>query len=121
MSHVIPQVALQRIILDGVQIVKEHIDVIDDIFLYYRSPAMNADYGQKYIDQIKKWFSETKIPVVQAWNMNISQVPQISVQLAQENEDESKAALGDYWGPGEEHTVGVGVFTVTLDVLLFLS
>ena len=121
MSFVMSQVSLHRVLIEGVQIVKEHINVLDDIFKYYKTPAMNIDYGQKYIDQIKTWFLSTKIPVVQAWNLNIALVPQISVQLAQENEDEGKAALGDYWGPGDDASVGVAVFNVTLDIMLFGS
>lgn len=119
MSYVVAQVALQRVLLQGVQIVKENIDVLDDVFLWYRSPAMDTDYGQPYIDNIKKWFLNTKVPVVQAWNANITLVPQISVQLAQENEDESKAALGDHFGDGHDGSIGVNVFNVTLDILLF--
>lgn len=119
MAHVLPQVALHRIIQDGVRIVKTNIDVLDDIFQYYNCGPMKADYGQAYIDKIKVWFKTTKVPVVQAWSMNMSSVPQVSIQLAQENEDESKAGIGDYWGEGEDSTVNVGVFNVMLDVLIF--
>jgi hypothetical protein len=114
-----PQIAVHRVIQEGVLILKNNVDVLDDIFQYYTSDGMNADYGQAYIDQIKKWFTDTKIPVVQAWSMNLSKVPQISVQLAQENEDESKAAIGDHWDMGENSNVGVSVFTTMLDINIF--
>lgn len=119
MSHVLPQVALHRLIQEGIQIVKDNIYLLDDIFQYYTSEPMNDDYGQDYIDKIKIWFRDTKVPVVQAWSMNMSKVPQISVQLGQENEDESKAAIGDHWGEDENGTVGVGVFSTMLDINLF--
>ena len=118
MSHVMPQVALHRIIRDGVQIVKDNVDILDDIFQYYTSEAMNADYGQSYIDEIKVWLTKTKVPVVQAWHLNMQQVPQIGIQLAQETEAEDKAAIGDHWGDGEDGNIGVGVFNVNLDVIL---
>lgn len=118
MAHVMPQVALHRIIQDGVAIVKANIDLLDDIFQYYTSDPMNADYGQSYIDEIKVWLGKTKIPVVQAWNLNMQQVPQIGIKLDQESEAEDKAAIGDHWGDGEESNIGVGVFNATIDVII---
>lgn len=119
MAHVMPQIALHRIIAEGVQILKNNINVLDDIFQYYTVDPINKDYGQEYIDQIKEWFKNTKIPVVQAWSLNMSKVPQISVQLAQESEAEDKASMGDYWGDGEDGTIGVSAFNVNLDVMIF--
>lgn len=118
MAHVMPQVALHRIIQDGMQIVKDNLVLLDDIFQYYTSDPMNVDYGQSYIDEIKVWLGKTKVPVVQAWNLNMTAVPQIGIQLAQETEAEDKAAIGDHWGEGEESNIGVGVFNVNLDVIL---
>lgn len=114
-----PQIAVHRVIQEGVQILKSNIDILDNIFEYYTCDAMNADYGQAYIDKIKTWFKDTKIPVVQAWSMNMSKVPQVSVQLAQENEDENKAAIGDHWDTGVNGNIGVSVFTVMLDINIF--
>ena len=113
-----PQVALHRLIKDGVAILKQNPDILDDIFQFYLCDPMSIDYGQSYIDGIKTWFLETKIPVVQAWSMSQSGVPQITVKLASEQEDISKAAIGDYWGEGENSEIGVGVFNVQLDVNL---
>jgi hypothetical protein len=118
MAHVMPQVALHRIIRDGMSIVKANISLLDDIFQYYTSEDMAADYGQSYIDEIKVWLTKTKIPVVQAWHLNMQQVPQIGIQLATEQEDEGKAAIGDHWDEGEEGNVGVGVFNVNLDIII---
>lgn len=119
MPHVMPQVALHRIIMDGIKILKANPDVLDDVFQYYMCPEMNSDYGQSYIDKIKTWFTTTKIPVVQAWSMNAAAVPQITIRLATEQEDETKSAVGDHWGDGEDGNIGVGVFTVTMDVMLY--
>lgn len=119
MAYVMPQIAVHRVLQEGFDILRNNIDVLDDIFAYYNHEAMAASYGQAYIDQIKTWFTNTKIPIVQAWSMNMQKCPQIGIQLAQESEDESKAALGDHWGDGETSAVGVGVFSVTLDIMLF--
>jgi len=120
MSQVLAQPALQRVIQVGLRYLKDNIDCLDDIFQYYTCPDMNDDYGQQYIDKIKIWFAETKIPVTQAWSLNPQKIPQISIHLAAEQEDEGKAALGDFFGIGTGDdvttTTGVGVFTVQMDV-----
>lgn len=121
MAHVIPQVALHRIIWQGIQILKQNPGVLDDIFCYYLVEPINRDYGQKYVDNIKKWLLETEIPVVQAWSLNPQQAPQIAIKLAQESEDESKAAVGDHWGMGEDSDIGVTPFTVNLDVMIMTN
>ena len=121
MSHVMPQISLQRVIQEGVKILKENPDVLDDIFQYYRCPGIESDYGQPYIDEIKTWFVSTKIPVVQAWSVNPQQVPQISVKLATEQEDETKSAIGDHFAMGEESNIGVAPFVVTLDITIRTS
>jgi len=120
-AHVIPQVALHRVIWQGIQILKQNPDVLDDIFLYYTCDPMNRDYGQAYIDGIKTWLTGTDIPVVQAWSLNPQIAPQIAVRLASEQEDESKAAIGDHWGMGEEADIGTSPFVVNLDILVMSS
>lgn len=118
MPHVMPQVALHRIVMEGIKILKANPDVLDDIFQYYTCEEMDADYGQTYIDKIKTWLVTTKIPVVQAWSMNPATVPQVTIRLATEQEDEGKSAIGDHWGDSEEGHVGVGVFNVSMDIAL---
>ena len=119
--QVLTQVALQRLIQAGIKKLKENVDILDDIFIGYTCPEMDSDYGQTYIDDIKTWFTETKIPVVQAWSFDPTRIPVISIHLASENEDESKAAFGDYFGPGDEEEIGIGVFTVMLDIGIHTS
>lgn len=121
MAHIIPQVALHRIIWQGIQILKQNPDILDDIFQYYKVEPMNRDYGQKYVDNIKKWFIETEIPVIQAWSLNPQMAPQIAIKLASEQEDENKAAIGDHWDFGETSNIGVAPFVVNLDVLLLAN
>jgi hypothetical protein len=121
MAHVIPQVALHRIIWQGIQILKQNPNVLDDIFRYYTVDPINRDFGQKYIENVKKWFVQTEIPVVQAWSINPQQAPQIAIRLSSEQEDESKAAIGDHWDMGDDGDIGVNTFVVNLDVLIMSS
>lgn len=117
-SHVIPQVALHRVIWQGVSILKQNPDILDDIFSYYLVEPIQRDYGQKYIDNIKTWFTNIEIPVVQAWSINPQQAPQIAIRLASEQEDENKAAINDHWGMGDDGDIGTSPFVVNLDILI---
>ncbi|CAM6003874.1 unnamed protein product [Sphagnum balticum] len=88
----------------------------DDLFLQFADPELNVDFGPAYRDQIWEWFTTTKIPVVQAWSFNAQKIPCISIHLANETEDESKAAMFDLAGVGENADIGTAVFTVMVDV-----
>jgi len=116
MSFRMPEVALQRVIQQGLKNLRNNKVAFDDIFCMYTEEEMAASYGQSYVDTIFNWFSSTKIPVLQAWSLNPDRVPSISLHLASEQEDESKSAIGDYWGMGEEADINIGVFNVTLDI-----
>jgi len=116
-----PQLALHRIIQEGMVTVRNNPEIMDDIFQYFTCEEMNADYGQAYIEQVKAWFVQTKIPVVQAWSLNPQLAPQISIKLATEQEDESKSAIGDHWGDGDDSNIGVAPFIVQLDIGLHAS
>jgi hypothetical protein len=124
MSHVMPQVSLHRVISEGIYLLKQNPDVLDDIFQFYTCPEMEASYGTAYIQQIKKWFTDTKIPVVQAWSMDPQQAPQIAIKLAVEQEEESLAAIGDHFSDGDEQwdsNVGISPSTVNLDISIMTS
>jgi hypothetical protein len=120
MAFIMPEVVLQRVVQQGIANLRENQDAFNDIFLMYTADDLNNDYGQAYIDKIWTWFTSTKIPVVQAWSFNADRIPCISLHLASESEDESKAAMGDHFGMGEGSDVNfdssVGVFTVNVDI-----
>jgi|SRR5581483_899840 len=116
MSFIMPELVIQKIVQTGIDDLKADPSPLDELFACYLEPEMIQDYGQGYIDQIKQWFTTTKIPVVQAWSLNAQRIPCYSIHLATELEDESKAAAGDYFGQGEDGTIGVGVFSVMVDI-----
>jgi len=113
-----PQISLQRVIQTGITDLKGNRTAFNEIFDIYTHDSMNDDYGQTYIDTIWDWFTEVRIPVVQAWAFNSTRIPGISVHLAQEMEDESKAAIGDHHHISfdDDMEIGIGVFTVNLDI-----
>ena len=118
---ILPQVGLHRLIQEGIKVIKLKPELIDEIFHYYQCDWANYDYGEPYIQQIKTWFVDTKIPVVQAWSLNPEQAPQIAIRLSSEQEDQQKAAMGDFYGYGEDSTIGMSPFSVSLEVLVMAS
>lgn len=116
MAFAIPEVALQRMIQIGLKNLRGNRPAFDCIFAVYNCPEMQASYGQGYIDKIYDWFTNTKTPVLQAWTFDPTRVPAYSIHLSDESEDESKAAVGDYWGMGEDNDIQTGVSTVSLDI-----
>lgn len=116
MSFVMPEVALQRLVQIGLSNLKNNKPAFDCIFAQFLRNDMKASYGQAHIDKIYKWFTETKIPVLQAWSFDPTKVPSFTIHLADESEDETKAAISDYFGAGEEADVLTGVSTVSLDI-----
>lgn len=116
MAFAIPEVALQRMIQVGLKNLRGNRAAFDCIFAVYTCDEMKASYGQGYIDKIYKWFTDTKTPVLQAWSFDPTRVPAFSIHLSDESEDESKAALGDFFGDGENAEIQTGVSTVSLDI-----
>ena len=116
MPFVMPEVVVRRLIDLGIKELRANREAFDDLFLQFADPELNVDFGPGYRDQIWEWFSTTKIPVVQAWSFNAQKIPCISIHLANETEDESKAALNDLAGVGENSDIGTAVFTVMVDV-----
>lgn len=117
-----PELMIQKIIEIGIWDLQNNPDKMDYIFNTYNMDEFSV-YGQDYIEEIKKWFTSTDIPVIQSWSFNPERIPCISVHLSSEVEDIDKAAMGDHWGKSvDEFTdVGVGVFNVTLSIGIHAS
>jgi hypothetical protein len=115
---VLPEVVLQEAMALGINNLKNNSHYLDEIFAQYLEPELTAKYGQSYIDSIKTWIKETKIPVVQAWSFDMTKVPCISIHLGSETEDESKAAMSDFVGVSLDDYKEIlsGVVNVTVDI-----
>ena len=116
MSWILPEIIVQRVLSHGLQELRKNKEEFYDLFAQYLHADLAIDYGPKYLDEIHEWFVTTKIPVVQAWALNVQRIPCLSVHLANETEDENKAAIGDIFGSGVDADIGIGVFTVMVDI-----
>jgi hypothetical protein len=117
MSFVMAEIALQRLIQYGIKELRKDEAAFKDIFSYQAEhPLMVDAYGPGYVEKIWQWFNTEKIPVVQAWLLTAERVPCFSIHLSTEAEDESKAAISDFFGEGEDADIGINSFSVNLDV-----
>ena len=116
-----PQIAVQKVIQSGLREIKSNPDLLDEVFSYMLEDDLLEDYGPSYVNKIKTWFLSTKIPVLHAWTFNMDRIPCISIHLADESEDENKAAIGDYMGAGEEGPIGTTPLVTKLDIGIHAS
>jgi len=117
MAWVMPEVAVQRLVQYGIYQLRQDKAAFDEIFSYQRShPLLTESYGENYVDKIWTWFTTERIRVVQAWILSPQTVPCFSIHLSNENEDESKAAISDYYGDGEDAEVGIASMNVLVDI-----
>lgn len=117
MAFVMPEIVVRKLLDYGIKQLRQDKRAFDDLFCQFLQDELGVDYGPKYREDIWTWFTTTKIPVVQAWSFNAQKIPCISIHLANETEDESKAAMDDLAGDfnGLEET-GTGVFTAMIDI-----
>lgn len=117
MAFVMPEIVVQKVLEYGIKRLRANKAEFYDLFSQFTQDELAQDYGEKYLDEVWKWFSTTKLPVVKAWSFNAQQIPCISVHLANETEDESKAGLFDLAGVfDEEGETGTGVMTAMVDI-----
>jgi hypothetical protein len=112
-----PEIVIRKVVDYGIKQLRANKPAFDDLFSEFLQDELGVDYGEAYRDKIWTWFSSTKIPVVQAWSFDAQRIPCISIHLANESEDESKASMNDYAGNfNNEEETGTGVFTVMIDI-----
>lgn len=117
MGFVMPEIVVQKVLTHGIKALRGNKAAFYDLFEQYVTDELAAEYGTNYLDQLWAWFSTTKLPVIQAWQMTPQRIPCISIHLATETEDESKAAMFDYAGEfGDGNDTQTGVFTVMVDI-----
>lgn len=117
MGFVMPEIVVQRVIAHGIKELRGNKAAFLDLFEQFTVDELGTQYGEAYLEEIWNWFSTTKIPVVQAWSLNAQKVPCVSIHLANETEDESKAAMNDLAGVfGDEAETGTAAFTVMVDI-----
>lgn len=117
MPFAMPEIAVSKLINYGLQQLRADEESFRDLFCYLsHDPFMVEAYGPAYVDRLWEWFNTEKIRVVQGWSLNMQSIPCYSITLSSEVEDESVAAIGDYYGDGECSELLVYPKVVNLDI-----
>lgn len=117
MPFVMPEIIVRKVLDHGIKQLRSNKVAFDDLFATFLQEELGVEYGEAYREQIWLWFTTTKIPVIQAWSFNAQKIPCISIHLANETEDESKAAMNDLAGNFDQtQDTGTAAFTVMIDI-----
>jgi hypothetical protein len=112
-----PEIIMHKIVEIGIYDLQQNPDKLDYIFNTYNLEYLEPIFGDNYIEEIKEWFTNIEVPVVQSWSFNPDRIPCISVHLNSEVEDIEKAAMNDHFqyddNDGTEE-VKIGVFNVSI-------
>lgn len=95
MGFPIPDLIIESVIRDGMQNVRNDPEVLEDVFLSLTQPFASKKYGEAEIEKIKRMLQRKEISIVHAFSAVSAKIPCISIQLAEEVEDEKNAKLGD--------------------------
>lgn len=69
---------------------------MDDILAdFINDPMLSGIYGQKEIDNAKKWFAENEISIFLPHRMDLEKMPCITISIGSNIEDRSLSRLGD--------------------------
>jgi hypothetical protein len=86
----------RRIIELTLRDIKENPWLIDDILSdFVMDPMLSGIYGQKEIDNAKKWFAENDVSIYLPHRMDMEKMPCITISIGSNSEDRSLARLGD--------------------------
>ena len=77
--YVLPEIVVQKVLALGIKELRSNKQAFYDLFSQFAQDELSEDYGPSYIDEVWKWFSSTKIPIVRAWTLNTQVIPCISV------------------------------------------
>ena len=85
----------RRIVELTLQDIRENDWLLDDILSQFVTDPMLAMYGQKEIENAKKWFKENEISIFLPHRMDTEKMPCITISVGSSSEDKSLARLAD--------------------------
>jgi hypothetical protein len=89
-------VFFRRIIELTLQDIKKEPWLVDDILSdFINDPMLSGMYGQKEIENAKKWLKENEISVFLPHRMDMEKMPCVTISIGSNSEDKSLARLAD--------------------------
>jgi hypothetical protein len=95
MSFKMPDLIVESIIRDGFKNARRDESVIDDVFADLTLAYASKKYGEAEIEKIKAMVREKEVSIIHSFNLSAVNMPCISIQLADDREDE-KSFMGNY-------------------------
>lgn len=98
-------VIFRRVIELTLKDIRENDWLIDDILSDFVSdPMLSGVYGQKEIDNAKKWIKENKVDVMLPHRMDVQNMPCVTINIGPNGEDKSLATMADQTPFFEDYT-----------------
>jgi len=88
---------LETVLRAGIDWFKSDTEAPRRVFGQLLAPWLAPRYGQKKIDEISDYISKYEIRIVQHFALIAQQLPSISIQLLEANEEVSRAGLSDHF------------------------
>ncbi len=99
---VFPELVIESVIRDGLANLRKNKAAVDRIFAQLAEPYLDAKYGQREINRIRKLIDTKEISVVHNLSDVEAKSPAFSIQLGMDVEDQKLALLGDHDGTVSE-------------------
>lgn len=96
MSFKLPDLIIESLIRDGLDNARRDPSVLEDVFCDLTRKYAKKKYGNKEINKIIEIIQKDEISIVHSFNLVNSSVPCISIQLADDREDESRASMSNF-------------------------
>jgi hypothetical protein len=126
-KFIFPEIIMQQVLQKAITELKSDSVSFYEIFSSLQDDFLSDIYGERYVDNIWNWFSNSNIQVIQSWNWNTQKFPCISIQLKSDAENESQASVGDFLTSEFDDSgdkagdVNLGTFSVQLDIGLHVQ
>tara|TARA_R100000951_G_scaffold112718_1_gene113471 strand:- start:2992 stop:3996 length:1005 start_codon:yes stop_codon:yes gene_type:complete len=89
-------VFFRRIVELTLEDLKNNDWLVDDILSdFVQDPMLSTIYGQKEIENAKKWLKENEISVLLPHRMDVEKFPCVTISIGSNTEDRALARLGD--------------------------
>lgn len=96
MSFKLPDLIIESIIRDGLNNARRDETVIDDVFADLTMSFASKKYGDSEIDKIKNIIQNKEVSIVHSFGLVNTNLPCISIQLAEDMEEKENASMGNY-------------------------
>ena len=101
MGFKMPDLIVEACLRDGFRNARRNPEIVDDVFEDLTRAYASKKYGEAEITRIKNLLTEKEVSVVHAFNLVPANLPCISLQLADDRENEARAHMGNFTGMRE--------------------